>query len=35
MKIKLEYNANNQPPYAHMEAIVDLLLENGNELARA
>lgn len=34
MKIKLEYNPKAEPPYLHMERIVDALLERGNELSR-
>jgi hypothetical protein len=34
MKTKLEYKPDAQPPYAHMETLVDFLLSNGNSLAR-
>lgn len=34
MKNTLEYDPNAEPPYAHMETIVDLLLANGNTLAK-
>ena len=34
MKTKLEYVPNNEPPHAHMETLVDLLLNHGNTLAR-
>ncbi|WP_101758981.1 hypothetical protein [Oceanicoccus sp. KOV_DT_Chl] len=35
MKTTIEYNPNAQPPYAHMETLVDFLLANGHSLARA
>ncbi len=35
MKTVLEYKPNNEPPYSHMEEIIDLLLANGNRLAKA
>ncbi len=34
MKTTLEYKPDATPPHAHMEAIVELLLANGNSLAR-